>query len=218
MDHRRLARPIGIGLQRVHEDAVDRGDVDHFRRPLGAGRGAQRLVQRLGQEEQRLDVQVHDLVPAAFRKLVELGAPGRARIVDENVELGLALDDLGSELLAAGIGRHIDRQRDAFAVIGGGKLLCGRLAGTGLARGDVDLGAPALRNPAAIILPMPREPPVTTAIRPLSENRSLNMMPPLLCSLCETGEGGSEGRELSCRPRLARNCARGAGTHNHRCK
>jgi hypothetical protein len=32
--------------------------------------------------------------------------------------------------------------------------------------------APELMNPAAIILPMPREPPVTSATRPSSENRS----------------------------------------------
>ena len=32
---------------------------------------------------------------------------------------------------------------------------------------------PAQESPSAIILPMPREPPVTSAVRPLSENRSV---------------------------------------------
>ena len=102
-------------------------------------RRAQRLRQRLGQEEQRLDVEVHDLVPAAFGEFVELRAPCRACIVDEDVELRLQLDDFASELVAAFDRRNVDRQRDAFAVIGGGEFLRGRLAGPGLARGDVDL-------------------------------------------------------------------------------
>ena len=115
------------------------GDVDDLGGPLVRGRRAQRLRQRLGQEEQRLDVEVHDLVPAAFRKFVELRAPCRAGIVDEDVELRLQLDEFGGELVAAFDGRDVDRQRDAFAVIGGGEFLRGRLAGPGLARGDVDL-------------------------------------------------------------------------------
>ena len=102
---------------RIDEDAVDRGDVDDLGRPLVRGRGAQRLRQRLGQEEQRLDVEVHHLVPAALREFVELRAPCRAGIVDEDVELRLALDDFGGELVAALDRRNVDRQRDAFAVI-----------------------------------------------------------------------------------------------------
>ena len=139
VDHRCLARRVGIGLRRIDEDAVDGSNVDHFRRPLGDGRRTQRLVQRLGQEEQRLDVEVHHLVPAAFGKLVEVGAPGRTRIVNEDIELGFALDDLGGQPLAAGIGRDIDRQRDAFAAIFRGEFLGGCFAGSGLARGDVNL-------------------------------------------------------------------------------
>ena len=104
-----------------------------------ARRRAQRFRQRLGQEEQRLDVEVHDLVPAAFGEFVELRAPGRACIVDEDVELRLQLDEFASQLVAAFDRRDVDRQRDAFAVIGGGEFLRGRLAGPGLARGDVDL-------------------------------------------------------------------------------
>src|SRR6266481_7378911 len=57
-------------------------------------------------------------------------------------------------------------------------------------------GAPCARNPAAIILPMPREPPVTSATRPLSENRSLNMQPPFVSRLCEAEEGTSQGTLL----------------------
>ena len=105
---------------------------------LAAARKRRR--QRLGQEERRLEVEVHHLVPAAFRKLVEIRAPRRAGIVDEDIELRLALPDLGRQHLDAGHGGNIDRQRDAFAAIVGRKLLRGRLARAGLARGDVDLG------------------------------------------------------------------------------
>ena len=163
--------------------------------PFVARRRAQRFRQRLGQEEHRLDVEVHDLVPAAFGKFVELRAPGRAGIVDEDVELRLQLDDFGGELVAAFDRRNVDRQRDAFAVIGGRELLRGRLAGAGLARGDVDLRRALARKPAAIILPMPRDPPVTTATRPFSENRSLNMRSSIgFAGGFGRGQGASQGR------------------------
>ena len=69
-----------------------------------AGRAALAAAQGrgkcLGQEEWRLNVEVHHLVPAAFRELVEIRAPGRPGIVDEDVELRLALLDLA--------GQHVD--------------------------------------------------------------------------------------------------------------
>src|SRR5438034_5080793 len=49
---------------------------------------------------------------------------------------------------------------------------------------------------------MPREPPVTSATRPCSENRSLNMGPSgfVFRQLFETGRGSSQGKPLH-RPR-----------------
>jgi len=70
------------------------------------------------------------------------------------------------QLLATGDRGDVDRQRDTLTAMFGGELLGSGLAGPGLARGDVDLGSTVLRNPAAIILPIPREPPVTSATRP----------------------------------------------------
>src|SRR6266436_4215147 len=101
MDYRGLAGSVGIGLHRVDEDAVDRGDVDDLGGLVGGRGGAQRFCQRLGQEEQRLDIEVHHLVPAALREFVELRAPGSTRIVDQDVELRLQLDDFAGELVAA---------------------------------------------------------------------------------------------------------------------
>src|ERR1700686_2007269 len=48
-----------------------------------------RRGRRLGEKARGLGVEVHHLVPAALREFVEIRAPGRARIVDENVELRL---------------------------------------------------------------------------------------------------------------------------------
>ncbi len=45
----------------------------------GACRLVERRVQRLRQEEGRLDVEVHDLVPAAARELLEVARPTRRR-------------------------------------------------------------------------------------------------------------------------------------------
>ena len=63
-------------------------------------------------------------------------APG---IVDENVQLRLALLDLGRQHVDAGHGGNVDRQRDAFAAIFRREFVRGRLARSGLARGDVNL-------------------------------------------------------------------------------
>src|SRR5579862_608923 len=83
VDQTRLARMIRVRLLRIDGDAVDRGDVDDLGKFFLARGGAQRAVQRLGEKERSLYIQVHDLVPAALGKLVELRTPGRTRIVDE---------------------------------------------------------------------------------------------------------------------------------------
>ena len=93
-----------------------------------------------------------------------------------------------ASVLAPSTRRDVDRQRHA------GRRHCATVPrrfppGAGLARGDVDLRA-LCRKPAAIILPMPREPPVIRATRPLSENKSLNMMPPLSCRWFWAGRRG----------------------------
>ena len=105
---------------------------------MRSGGGAQRCGQRLGEKERRLDVEVHHLVPAALRKLVEIRTPGCAGIVDQDIELRFALLEFGCQHFNAGKGGNIDRQRDAFAAIFGRKFLRGGLARSGLARRDVD--------------------------------------------------------------------------------
>ena len=76
-------------------------------------RGLQRAVQCLRQEERRLYVQVHDLVPAGFGKLLERYAPCGPGVVDQDVELVLMLGELRGERLAPGDGRDVLGQGDA---------------------------------------------------------------------------------------------------------
>ncbi len=74
----------------------------------------------------------------------------------------LAPAGLLNQRTASGHGRHVLWQRDAGAARRR-KLRGGGIAGFPLARGDVDLRT-VLEEAFAIILPMPREPPVTSAI------------------------------------------------------
>ena len=68
----------------------------------------------------------------------------------------------GDELFDALGGGHVDGQRDALSEPERRQLLGGLVAGRGLAGGDIDAGT-LPQQPSAIILPMPREPPVTSA-------------------------------------------------------
>jgi hypothetical protein len=51
----------------------------------------------LHQEEWRLDVEVHHLVPAAFGEILEQWASGGPGIVEQNVEPGFMFDELRRE-------------------------------------------------------------------------------------------------------------------------
>ena len=143
VDQAGLARGVGVGLQRVDRDAVDRGDVDHLGGAL-ARSGLQVFVQSLGEEERRLHVQVHHLVPAALGEGLEGLAPGGAGVVHQDVQGGFAACDLRGQRAAAFHGGHVQRQRDAGAQAGelGRRLVAGR----GLARGDVDAARPGAGN------------------------------------------------------------------------
>jgi hypothetical protein len=83
-----------------------------------------------------LDVEVHDPVPTlALGDLVVLGAPGRAAIVDDDVELADALLDLDSEDVAAGLAAEVGDDIIAGARSGGLQLGGERLEVLLLARG-----------------------------------------------------------------------------------
>src|ERR1700677_4870149 len=88
MDQPGFGSRVGIGRQHVDGNAVDRGDVDDLCWPLPTCGAAEGSEQRLNEEERSLDVQIHDLVPAALGKALDRLTPSRASVVDENVEPG----------------------------------------------------------------------------------------------------------------------------------
>jgi len=110
--------------------------------------GLERRMKRLGEKERRLEVEVHDFVPALFGKGIELGEPRGAGVVDENVELRLAHGQRRGERADAldrrEVGRHGKAGAALFRQFRRGLLALRRLAG-----GDIDpraLSKEAARN------------------------------------------------------------------------
>jgi len=87
--------------------AVNRSNVDDTGRLVGAGRLAQQRHQLLRKEEDALDVDVHYLVPTRFGEVFQRRAPCHARIVDQHVDLVLALGDLACEMVDAEQCAHV---------------------------------------------------------------------------------------------------------------
>ena len=110
--------------------------------------------------------------PSRFSgNVVEGRAPGRAGVVDQDVELVLARGDRRRPAPRTPLDRRdVRRQRDARPG--------GRRAPRRSRRRPRPCAtrcrpcAPCARKPAAIMRPMPREPPVTSAVRPAREKRS----------------------------------------------
>src|SRR5579871_6295995 len=100
-------------------------------------------MQGLSEEKGRFDIEVHHLVPAVFGKLIEISGPSRPGVVDQDVEVGLALINLVGEGLAAGEARNVLRQRDAGSELGELPRRC--VTGVRFTRRDIDL-RPALNE------------------------------------------------------------------------
>src|ERR1700682_199317 len=86
-----------ILMMREQSCASNGADIDDAGAVVGGGRGLQELDQALADEEDRLEVQVDHLVPAFLGEFVEGLAPAGTCIVDENVDLLLALLDFFRE-------------------------------------------------------------------------------------------------------------------------
>lgn len=95
-------------------------------------------------------VQVHDLGEGRVRVLVEGGAPGGARVGEQDVDVVGVLADFGHEVLHAGDGGGVGGDGDGARAGGqagqGVEGLDGRVAGRGFAGGDEDFGGARLEE------------------------------------------------------------------------
>ena len=115
--HAGLRRAVREVVGGRHGDAVDRADHDDPGGILGGSRRSRRREQRLGQEERRLDVEIHHLVEAGLGELVDRGTPGGAGVVDQDVHPILVLVD-GTDETTHLVGvAQIGGDRDALAAL-----------------------------------------------------------------------------------------------------
>ena len=118
--------------------------------------------------EDALHVERQHPVPGGIVELLEGCAPGVPGVVDQDVQERLAFASAAAAT-AAGLGGEIGGQRRHSPISESSRQL---VTGLGF-RDDTYTLAPASTYPVAIILPMPREPPVTRAVLPAMENRSV---------------------------------------------
>ena len=121
------------------------------------------------QHEKPGDVDAHHAIEPFPGKPFERLAPGRARVVDENVQLLRAAAHLVGERGHAGLAR--DRAAEPFAGTDRGELPATSSQASPL-REAISTRAPALSSASAQTRPSPVAPPVTSAVRPLTEKRS----------------------------------------------
>jgi hypothetical protein len=120
-------------------EPVDAADVHDAGRVVVRTRLLEQREECPGEEERRLQVQVEHLVPRRFGEGLQRLAPRRAGVVDQDVQLVLALAHHRGQPAALRLGREVGRHRDDLAELG--QLGDRGLPGLGLARADVDAGA-----------------------------------------------------------------------------
>jgi hypothetical protein len=103
---RELAGAVGR-LPGRRDQSEQAGHVDQVR----ARRGLQRRQQRVGQQERRPEVDVHDLLELVHRDLVEAAAQRHAGVVDQQAERGVLGEDLGGHTLDVGTAGQVGDQR-----------------------------------------------------------------------------------------------------------
>jgi EmrB/QacA subfamily drug resistance transporter len=150
-----LAGRVRVGAELRHAQRVDAAHVDHPGRVIGRPGRLQQRQERPGQEERRLKIQVHDLVPGRGGKLGQRRAPVGAGVVDQDVNPLLEPADLGGQPDALLLAGQVGRYRQDHAVLG--QLGDGGLPGLGLARADVDR-SPRLQQPPRHHQPDPAAP------------------------------------------------------------
>ena len=163
-----LAGRVGVGRGFARQaQPVDAADVDHPGRGCRRYRPPRAAAGTPGSGRRPPEVEVDDLVPAVRGELLQGAAPVAAGVVDQDVD---ALFETGRPPRPAagtpprGTGRRHRQHGAELEAAGRG------VARLGLARADVDPSAGRSR-PRAIIMPIPRVPPATTATLPLRSNR-----------------------------------------------
>ena len=120
--------------------------------------------------EHALDVEGHDGSQAASSNSVSGDTPGGARVVDQDVQASSRVGDRLGQPPALGLGRQVGGRAAALPDSDSSAATSSQ---TSALRDEMYTFAPASTKPRAIIRPMPRDPPVTTAFLPAMEKRSL---------------------------------------------
>lgn len=141
-----LAGGVGVVLQGRHAQAIDAADVNHGGRvgALALGGALELREQQLGQGEDALQVEGEDLGPGGVGVLLNVGTPGGAGVVDEDVQTGgLPGGQVGGQALALLEVLQVGGQSVRRGAVAGDarEFLNGTVAGLGVAAGDVDLCA-----------------------------------------------------------------------------
>lgn len=139
-----LARGVGDVGHGGHADAVDATDMDQAGRVVLAGGLFEQRQAQLRQGEDAVQVERQDLVPRVVRERVDVGAPGRAGVVDQHVQAaGLEVRQAAHEVLHLGEVLEVAGQgmRGASIARERGELGGGGGAGGSIAAVEVDFGA-----------------------------------------------------------------------------
>ena len=112
-----LGSSVAEIIESIAQYAGYRANVDHTGSAPGSGIFLQHWRQGLGQEERALDVDIHHLVPALFRKLVKGGPPTRSGVIHQDIDVVFAAHEFLHEVLKALPGGDITRNRHAFTIL-----------------------------------------------------------------------------------------------------
>ena len=174
-DQAALGGVVGDGAHDARvlaHQAGDRGDVDDAA-PLRRDHRA--LADELREHEHAGEVHVHELVPGFERMILGRRAPGGAGVVHQDVDLAESLQHCSGD------------RRDGFALADVADIRssidrrCFRWetasSSSSFLRAVIATLAPISPSASAICSPRPREPPVTSAFRPLRLRRSRTFIP-----------------------------------------
>ena len=159
MDHSRFRSRVtkrSILTQRTHTQPSHGARNNHPRRVRRRRLGRKKRRKLLHEVENTLNVQIHDFRKCALGVRLELLAPGRARVGEQDVHVVRRLLDLGDETVELIHARVVRGHGDGLRVgaFGGEGVegFHGFFAGGGFAGGDVDFGAAGLEEAVSLLV------------------------------------------------------------------